>query len=141
MVVADPGKELQHIQLMDIAIAWTTWSSACSFRWVAGDALLLESGDAAIRCSAGEAFEHGLLHIAKLIFPESTHEEKLTASTPDGRVCVAALAEVMQIPQEQAALAPQDARGKRSRARSLESTLPDPLASTFASSSPRLSSC
>jgi hypothetical protein len=40
-------------------------------RWVAGDPLLLlvrGHGRPALR----EAFEHGLLHIAKLIFPEGT---------------------------------------------------------------------
>jgi hypothetical protein len=59
-----------------------------------------------------EAFEHGLLPIPKLIFPEGTLaqtlaqlKEKLAASAPDGRVRAAALAEALQIPQEQAALA------------------------------------
>jgi len=59
-----------------------------------------------------EAFEHGLLPIPKLIFPEGTLaqtlaqlKEKLAASAPDGSVPAAALAEALQIPQEQAALA------------------------------------
>jgi TBCC domain-containing protein 1 len=59
-----------------------------------------------------EAFEHGLLPIAKLIFPEGTLartlgqvKEKLAAVAIDWRVDAAALAEALQIPQEQAALA------------------------------------
>ncbi|KAJ1278353.1 hypothetical protein BS78_04G073200 [Paspalum vaginatum] len=58
------------------------------------------------------AFEHGLLPIPKLIFPEGTLaqtlaqlKEKLAAAAPDGRVGAAAMAEALQIPQEQAALA------------------------------------
>nr|CAB3449208.1 unnamed protein product [Digitaria exilis] len=59
-----------------------------------------------------EAFEHGLLPIPKLIFPEGTLaqtltqlREKLAAAAPGGRVGAAALAEALQIPPEQAALA------------------------------------
>ncbi|CAL4970825.1 unnamed protein product [Urochloa decumbens] len=61
-----------------------------------------------------EAFEHGLLPIPKLIFPEGTLaqtlaqlKEKLAAAaaSPGGRVGAAALAEALQIPREQAALA------------------------------------
>ncbi|KAG8070143.1 hypothetical protein GUJ93_ZPchr0006g46218 [Zizania palustris] len=59
-----------------------------------------------------EAFEHGLLPIPKLIFPEGTLaqtlaqvKEKLVASAEGGgRVGAAALAEALQIPQDQAAL-------------------------------------
>ncbi|KAF0935799.1 hypothetical protein E2562_035767 [Oryza meyeriana var. granulata] len=61
-----------------------------------------------------EAFEHGLLPIPKLIFPEGTLaqtlaqvKEKLAsaAASAGGRVGAAALAEALQIPHEQAALA------------------------------------
>ncbi|XP_062218462.1 uncharacterized protein LOC133918554 isoform X1 [Phragmites australis] len=59
-----------------------------------------------------EAFEYGLLPISKLIFPEGTLaqtlaqlKDKLAAAAPDGRVGAAALAEALQIPTEQAALA------------------------------------
>lgn len=59
-----------------------------------------------------EAFEHGLLPIPKLIFPEGTLaqtlaqlKEKLAAAAPDGRVGAEALAEALQIPREHAALA------------------------------------
>uniref|UniRef100_A0A0D9YNP3 TBCC domain-containing protein 1 n=1 Tax=Oryza glumipatula TaxID=40148 RepID=A0A0D9YNP3_9ORYZ len=60
-----------------------------------------------------EAFEHGLLPIPKLIFPEGTLAHTLAqvkdklASAADGggRVAAAALAEALQIPHEQAALA------------------------------------
>ncbi|KAL5211687.1 hypothetical protein ABZP36_022534 [Zizania latifolia] len=60
-----------------------------------------------------EAFEHGLLPIPKLIFPEGTLaqtlaqvKEKLAASAEGGgRVGAAALAEALQISQDQAALA------------------------------------
>uniref|UniRef100_A0A0D9VDA8 TBCC domain-containing protein 1 n=1 Tax=Leersia perrieri TaxID=77586 RepID=A0A0D9VDA8_9ORYZ len=62
-----------------------------------------------------EAFEHGLLPIPKLIFPEGTLaqtlaqvKDKLTASSSSsssGRVGATALAEALQIPRDQAALA------------------------------------
>ncbi|TVU32923.1 hypothetical protein EJB05_24688 [Eragrostis curvula] len=55
-----------------------------------------------------EAFEHGLLPIPKLIFPEGTLAQTLTQLkeklAADGRVGAAALAEALQIPLEQAAL-------------------------------------
>ncbi|XP_008643390.1 uncharacterized protein [Zea mays] len=70
------------------------------------------SSPAALLRPRREAFEHGLLPIPKLIFPEgmlaqtlAQLKEKLAASVPDGRVRAAALAEALQIPQEQAALA------------------------------------
>ncbi|CAO2044924.1 unnamed protein product [Urochloa humidicola] len=60
-----------------------------------------------------EAFEHGLLPIPKLIFPEGTlaqtlaqlKEKLAAAASPGGCVGAAALAEALQIPREQAALA------------------------------------
>jgi TBCC domain-containing protein 1 len=59
-----------------------------------------------------EAFEHGLLSIPKLIFPEGTLvqtlaqlKEKLAAAASDRRVGAAVLAEALQTPHEQAALA------------------------------------
>ncbi|XP_062223817.1 uncharacterized protein LOC133922473 [Phragmites australis] len=59
-----------------------------------------------------EAFEYGLLPIPKLIFPEGTLaqtlaqiKEKLAAAAPDGRVGATEMAEALQIPTEQAALA------------------------------------
>ncbi|KAK3156263.1 hypothetical protein QOZ80_2AG0104930 [Eleusine coracana subsp. coracana] len=59
-----------------------------------------------------EAFEHGLLPIPKLIFPEGTLaqtlaqlKEKLVDAAPGGRVGAETLAEALQIPHEQAALA------------------------------------
>jgi len=57
-----------------------------------------------------EAFEHGLLPIPKLIFPEGTLTQTLAQLkerlAPRGpRVGAAALAEALQIPAEQAALA------------------------------------
>jgi TBCC domain-containing protein 1 len=70
------------------------------------------SSPAALLRPQREAFEHGLLPIPKLIFPEgmlaqtlAQLKEKLAASVPDGRVRAAALAKAQQIPQEQAALA------------------------------------
>jgi TBCC domain-containing protein 1 len=58
------------------------------------------------------AFEHGLLPIPKLIFPEGTLaqtlaqlKEKLAPACGGGRVGAAALAEALQIPREHAALA------------------------------------
>ncbi|XP_051194261.1 uncharacterized protein [Lolium perenne] len=61
------------------------------------------------------AFEYGLLPIPKLIFPESALAQTLSqlkeklapaaAASGDGRVGAAALAEALQIPPEQAALA------------------------------------
>ncbi|XP_048538742.1 TBCC domain-containing protein 1-like isoform X1 [Triticum urartu] len=62
-----------------------------------------------------EAFEHGLLPIPKLIFPEGTLAQTLSqlkeklapaaAAAGDGRVGAASLAEALQIPPDQAALA------------------------------------
>lgn len=57
-----------------------------------------------------EAFEYGLLPIPKLVFPEGTLTQTLSQLkkrlAPGGpRVGVAALAEALQIPAEQAALA------------------------------------
>ncbi|CAL5041928.1 unnamed protein product [Urochloa decumbens] len=57
-----------------------------------------------------EAFEHGLLPIPKLVFPEATQTQTLAQLkerlAPGGaRVGAAALAEALQIPAEQAALA------------------------------------
>ncbi|XP_024317362.1 TBCC domain-containing protein 1 isoform X3 [Brachypodium distachyon] len=58
------------------------------------------------------AFEHGLLPIPKLIFPEgalaqtlSQLKDKLAPAAVDGRVSAAALADALQIPPDQAALA------------------------------------
>jgi TBCC domain-containing protein 1 len=58
-----------------------------------------------------ESFEHGLLPIPKLVFPEGTLTQTLAqlkgklAASGSGRVGAAALAEALQIPAEQAALA------------------------------------
>ncbi|KAM0824957.1 hypothetical protein ACQ4PT_069886 [Festuca glaucescens] len=58
-----------------------------------------------------ESFEHGLLPIPKLVFPEGTLTQTLTqlkgklAASGTGSVGAAALAEALQIPADQAALA------------------------------------
>ncbi|CAM0910012.1 unnamed protein product [Alopecurus aequalis] len=58
-----------------------------------------------------ESFEHGLLPIPKLVFPEGTLTQTLAqlkaklAASGGGRVGASALAEALQIPAEQAALA------------------------------------
>ncbi|KAL5207041.1 hypothetical protein ABZP36_031476 [Zizania latifolia] len=67
---------------------------------------------AALLRTRREAFEHGLLPIPKLIFPEGTLaqtlaqvKERLAAAEGGGRVGAAALAEALQVPRDQAALA------------------------------------